>query len=42
MPMMARAMKAEAFDAAGSVAEPVAEAGETEVVVNVSAEVKLK
>ncbi len=42
-PMMARAMKAEmAFDAAGSAPAPVGEAGETEVIVNVTAEVKLK
>lgn len=44
MPMMrGMAMKAEmAFDAAGSAPAPVVEAGETEVVVNVTAEVKLK
>lgn len=43
MPMMrAMAMKAEAYDAAGSMPAPVVEAGETEVVVNVTAEVKLK
>lgn len=42
-PMMARAMKTEmAFDAAGSAPAPVGEAGETEVIVNVTAEVKLK
>lgn len=44
MPMMrTMAMKAEAYDAnAGSAPAPVAEAGETEVVVGVTAEVKLK
>ncbi len=44
MPMMrAMAMKSEmAYDAAGAAPAPVAEAGETEVVVNVTAEVKLK
>lgn len=40
MPMMAKAMRSEAFDASG--AAPVGEAGETEVVLNVTAEVKLK
>lgn len=45
IPMMRSpmAMKAEAYDMAGAAAPaPVAEAGETEVVVNVTAEVKLK
>lgn len=43
MPMMAKAMRAEAFDASGAdMPAPVVEAGETEVVVNVTAEVKLK
>ncbi len=44
MPMMrGMAMKTEmAYDAAGAAPAPVAEAGETEVVVNVTAEVKLK
>jgi len=42
MPMMARGMTMKAYDAAEAMPAPVAEAGETEVVVNVSAEVKLK
>lgn len=42
VPMMARAMSAKAFDAVESMPSPVVEAGETEVVVHVSAEVKLK
>lgn len=44
MPMArgAMMMKAEAFADAADVPAPVAEAGETEVVVNVTAEVKLK
>ncbi|RYG58724.1 MAG: hypothetical protein EON60_12485 [Alphaproteobacteria bacterium] len=42
-PVMARGamMKAEAFDATSAPA-PVGEAGETEVVVNVTAEIKMK
>ena len=43
MAMMARApMMMKSMDAAAPMPEPVAEAGETEVVVNVTAEVKLK
>lgn len=42
MPMMMKAARAEAFDAAAPMPDPVAEAGETDVTVNVTAEVRLK